>query len=130
MKSTLTSLIRTSSFVVLFNSCLVTGAKKPNILFIFADDQSYETIAALGNEEIRTSNLDRLVNMGYGDMGWSCLHGIPQYAQYGTIRPEGACQETWVNSDTGYASSDLTPILGLKPYSLIKFLLNPSTEIS
>ena len=64
MKSTLTSLIRTSSFVVLFNSCLVTGAKKPNILFIFADDQSYETIAALGNKEIMISNLDRLVNMG------------------------------------------------------------------
>ena len=64
MKSTLTSLIRTSSFVVSFNSCLVTGAKKPNILFIFADDQSYETIVALRNKEIRTSNLDRLVNMG------------------------------------------------------------------
>ena len=64
MKSTLTSLIRTSSFVVLFSSCLVTGANKPNILFIFADDQSYETIAALGNKEIRTPNLDRLVNMG------------------------------------------------------------------
>ena len=64
MRSTLTSLIRTSSFLVLFSSCLVTGANKPNILFIFADDQSYETIAAMGNKEIMTSNLDRLVNMG------------------------------------------------------------------
>ncbi|MBN12363.1 MAG: hypothetical protein CMI17_05080 [Opitutaceae bacterium] len=49
--------------MVLFSSCLVIGANKPNILFIFADDQSYETIGALGNKEIRTSNLDRLVNM-------------------------------------------------------------------
>ena len=38
--------------------------EKPNILFIFADDQSYETIAALGNEEISTPNLDRLANSG------------------------------------------------------------------
>lgn len=64
MRSTLTSLIRTSSFFVLFSSCLVTGANKPNILFILADDQSYETIAARGSKEIRTSKLDRLVNIG------------------------------------------------------------------
>lgn len=38
--------------------------EKPNILFIFSDDQSYETIAALGNEEISTPNLDRLANSG------------------------------------------------------------------
>ncbi len=44
-------------------SCLGKG-EKPNILFIFADDQSYETIAALGNEEIHTPNLDRLANSG------------------------------------------------------------------
>jgi len=57
MKSTLTSLIRTRSFVVLFSSCIGTGANKPNILFIFAYDQSYETIAVLGNKEIRTPHL-------------------------------------------------------------------------
>lgn len=44
-------------------ACFGKG-EKPNILFIFADDQSYETIAALGNEEISTPNLDRLANSG------------------------------------------------------------------
>jgi arylsulfatase A-like enzyme len=39
-------------------------ADKPNILFIFTDDQSYNTVHALGNEEIITPNLDRLVNEG------------------------------------------------------------------
>ena len=38
--------------------------KQPNILFIFADDQSYETIHSLGNDEIITPNLDRLVESG------------------------------------------------------------------
>jgi arylsulfatase A-like enzyme len=40
------------------------AATKPNILFIFADDQCYETIHALGNAEIETPNLDRLVRRG------------------------------------------------------------------
>ncbi|MEM8736201.1 MAG: sulfatase-like hydrolase/transferase, partial [Planctomycetota bacterium] len=40
------------------------AADKPNILFIFADDQSFETIRALGNREIQTPNLDQLVREG------------------------------------------------------------------
>ncbi len=37
---------------------------KPNIIFIFADDQAFSTIHALGNEEIMTPALDRLVHEG------------------------------------------------------------------
>src|SRR5206468_1128996 len=39
--------------------------KRPNILFIFSDDQRWDTIRALGNEEIHTPNLDRLVKTGF-----------------------------------------------------------------
>lgn len=38
--------------------------KKPNVLFIFADDQRSGTIHALGNKEIFTPNLDKLVKEG------------------------------------------------------------------
>ncbi len=37
---------------------------RPNILFLFADDQRADTIAALGNPVIKTPNLDRLVHSG------------------------------------------------------------------
>ncbi len=37
---------------------------KPNIVFIFADDQSPKTIGAYGNEFIHTPNLDELANKG------------------------------------------------------------------
>ncbi len=37
---------------------------KPNILFLFADDQCYEAIHALGNVEVKTPHLDRLVKSG------------------------------------------------------------------
>ena len=42
----------------------VSATERPNILFLFADDQCYETIRALGDEAIETPNLDRLVRSG------------------------------------------------------------------
>ncbi len=39
-------------------------AEKPNILFIFTDDQTYSSINSLGNNEIQTPNIDQLVNSG------------------------------------------------------------------
>jgi arylsulfatase A-like enzyme len=38
--------------------------KKPNIVLLFADDQRHDTIAALGNDAIRTPNLDALTAGG------------------------------------------------------------------
>lgn len=40
------------------------NSKKPNILFLLTDDQRYGTIHALGNEQIHTPNMDRLVHRG------------------------------------------------------------------
>src|SRR5512133_2764800 len=37
---------------------------KPNILFIMCDQFRYDMIAALGNPDIHTPNLDRLVRRG------------------------------------------------------------------
>lgn len=39
-------------------------SKKPNVLFIVTDDQRFDTIHALGNNEIITPNLDRLAARG------------------------------------------------------------------
>jgi len=42
-----------------------TPPARPNILFVFSDDQRWDTIAALGNPEVQTPNLDRLVKNGF-----------------------------------------------------------------
>ncbi|MDX9867208.1 MAG: sulfatase-like hydrolase/transferase [Kiritimatiellia bacterium] len=53
-----------------------TAAAKPNVLFLYTDDQAFDTIRALGNREIRTPNLDRLARAGvafdncYNQGGW------------------------------------------------------------
>ncbi|WP_222429989.1 sulfatase-like hydrolase/transferase [Paenibacillus cremeus] len=39
-------------------------AKKPNVVFFFTDDQRFDTIHALGNGEIQTPTMDRLVKNG------------------------------------------------------------------
>ena len=50
---------------------------RPNILFLFTDDQTYTSVHALGNDVIRTPNMDRLVNEGttfthaYNMGGWN-----------------------------------------------------------
>src|SRR5215217_5496646 len=43
----------------------LSAAPKPNVLFVLADDQRFDTIAALGNREIITPNLDKLVARGF-----------------------------------------------------------------
>lgn len=55
------------AILILLFSCAEQGKEmntKPNIVFIFADDLTYTAINALGNTEIYTPNLDRLVNAG------------------------------------------------------------------
>ncbi|MFI3278014.1 MAG: sulfatase-like hydrolase/transferase [Rikenellaceae bacterium] len=52
-------------------------AKKPDILFIFVDDMTYDGLGALGNSDIKSPNLDKLVNSGvtlannYNMGGWN-----------------------------------------------------------
>ncbi len=60
--------------------CLTVRAvetpSKPNILLLYTDDQTFDSIRALGNSEIQTPNLDRLTASGtvfrscYNQGGW------------------------------------------------------------
>ena len=48
---------------------------KPNVLFIFTDDQRFDTIAALGNPSIVTPGLDRLAKRSFVFRNAYCLGG-------------------------------------------------------
>ncbi len=47
----------------------------PNVLFLFTDDQQEHTIHALGNPQIQTPNLDRLVQQGFVFNNAYCMGG-------------------------------------------------------
>lgn len=51
-------------YIVFAAAGIASAAKHPNVLLIISDDQRPDTIAALGNDVIRTPSLDRLVREG------------------------------------------------------------------
>ncbi len=57
-------LLLVSSLVPGLRAAAGTAAPRPNVVFLFTDDQRADTIHALGNPHIRTPNLDRLVRDG------------------------------------------------------------------
>ena len=67
------------SFVGCSNAMKQTK-KQPNILFVFADDQAFDTINALGYNEVQTPNLDRLVKNGV-----TFTHAYNQGAWHGAV---------------------------------------------
>jgi arylsulfatase A-like enzyme len=87
----------------------VAAADKPNVLFLFADDQAFDTVHATGNDQIRTPNIDRLVERGttfthaYNQGGW---HGAVCVASrtmmvtgrflWNARKAEGDLKKTWV----------------------------------
>ncbi len=46
------------------NPFAAPGKERPNILFLFTDDQCFRTIGSLNNPEVKTPNIDRLVKRG------------------------------------------------------------------
>ena len=50
--------------------------KRPNVLFIFTDDQREDTVGALGNPHIITPNLDALVRNGTAFTNAYCMGGF------------------------------------------------------
>src|SRR5437762_5096923 len=56
-----------SAFLLILLPMIATAqdkVKRPNVVFLFTDDQRADTIAALGNTHIKTPNLDKLVARG------------------------------------------------------------------
>jgi arylsulfatase A-like enzyme len=51
------------------------SARKPNVLFLFADDMRADSIAALGNPAVKTPNLDAIVRRGFVMSNAYCLGG-------------------------------------------------------
>ena len=51
------------------------AARKPNVLFLLADDMRADSIAALGNPTVRTPSLDTLVRRGFTMRNAYCLGG-------------------------------------------------------
>lgn len=56
------------------------ASKRPNFLFLFTDDQSFNTVNALNNPDVKTPNIDRLVKRGV-----TFTHCFNQGAWHGAV---------------------------------------------
>ena len=97
---------------------LAAETARPNVLFLFSDDQRADTIAALGNPHARTPNLDRLAAQGTAFTRAYCMGAlqgavcIPSRAMVLTgrtlfrIKGNLAGQTTWPEmfAQSGYAT--------------------------
>ena len=92
-------------FVLLVLSTSLSDAKQPNILFIFADDQCFDTLNAWGNEEIETPNLDRLARSGltfrraYNMGSWSGAVCVASRTMLNTGRFLWPAKEVYASSE-------------------------------
>lgn len=85
-------------------------ADRPNVIFLFSDDQRADTIRALGNPAIKTPNLDRLVASGMAfDRAYmqGGLHGatcVPSRAMLLSARPLFRVDEKLLRDETWAAA--------------------------
>lgn len=87
--------------LVLCSLCVHTAAAadKPNVLFLFADDQRADTIAAHGNPHIKTPHLDRLAAAGFSFRG-NYVFGANNGAVCVPSRAMLMSGKTWFHVDT------------------------------
>ena len=91
-------------------SC-VKESEQPNILFIFADDQCFNTISELGNKEVITPTLDELARKGtvfttaYNMGGWNGAICIASRTMFNTGRFLWRAEAFDNNKDLGILAS-------------------------
>ena len=115
-------MIKKISFLVLIFTMVaqinsnIFAQKRPNILILFTDDHSYNTIGALGNKSIKTPNIDRLVKEGTAFTRASCLGG--KHGALCIVSRAGIMTGLYLNSLKGGA--DVIPAeITMMPESLI-----------
>ncbi len=102
-----------AAVLLLQTSCTNKIPEKPNIIFIFADDQSYNTLRANGNNEVQTPNLDRLAEQGtffthaYNMGSWSGAVCVASRAMLNTGRFVWRAEQARNNIDNLAESSQL-----------------------
>lgn len=102
-----------------------TTENQPNILFLFADDFTYNAVHALGNEVIHTPNLDRLVQSGvsfthaYNMGGWHgaiCVASRSMIISGVSLWPALEVEKKWQSSNGAAVEGTWGKLMEAKGY--------------
>lgn len=97
-----------ASVSILLGTATSATADAPNILFLFADDQRADTIAAWGNPHIQTPNLNALVARGFSFRNNYCF-GSNSGAVCVPSRAMLMSGRTWFDVPANLAGANLLP---------------------
>lgn len=92
-----------------------TSNKRPNIIFLFADDQRFDTIHALGSRVIRTPNLDSLV-----ENGMTFTHTFASIPMCTPSRAELLTGCSGFRSGVRFFGEKINPSLPTWPHAMVK----------
>jgi arylsulfatase A-like enzyme len=138
----LTFLLAISTAVPLRPTTAQTDAStaKPNIVFIFSDDQCFDALGALGNDALETPNLDRLVRSGltfthaYNMGSWSGAVCVASRTMLNTGRFVWRAESVYASSEQereeGRWWSELIKAAGYDTYMTGKWHVRASAEKS
>lgn len=91
--------------LIALNFVIANADDRPNIVFIFADDQCFETIGSLNNEEVETPHLDQLAKRGttfthaYNMGSWSGAVCVASRTMLNTGRSVWNANAVWDDSE-------------------------------
>ncbi|MCB0851416.1 MAG: sulfatase-like hydrolase/transferase, partial [Bacteroidetes bacterium] len=100
--------------------------ERPNILFLFADDLTFSAIHALGNQEIKTPNIDRLANTGttfthaYNMGGWHgaiCMASRAMLISGQKLWSAQSVSQQWSNGDSAVLKRSWGRIMAQHDYN-------------
>lgn len=101
----LRSLLVVLTFVILAAGSPAIAEQRPNIVFVFADDQCFETLGGLNNREVQTPNLDSLARRGtvfthaYNMGSWSGAVCVASRTMLNTGRFVWNAHRVWKDSE-------------------------------
>ncbi|MDY7393987.1 sulfatase-like hydrolase/transferase [Aureibaculum sp. 2210JD6-5] len=112
--------------------------EKPNIIFLFSDDQSFKAVNALGNKEIKTPTMDKLAEEGttfthtYNMGGWNgaiCLASRAMIISGRSIwRAQEVSQNFAKNNDLNKTWPKLMESVGYETYTTGKWHISAKAD--
>ncbi len=110
------------------SACCLTGVfaagcseklpRKPNVVFIYADDIGYGDLQCYGATEVRTPNVDRLANEGIRFTNAYACASVSTPSRYGLLTG----QYPWRRKDTGIARGDAPMVIHKEQYTVADLL--------